>query len=111
MSALTDRIAAEHDTYLTYLTGGDLRASCEGCDWTFEGDSIDAVVECSRHVAAVTEAAVREQVARDGGVMKHHPHRPDWRVILIDVAIFAAIFTALLTATAAVTLITTGRLT
>ena len=65
MSALTDRIAAEHDTYLTYLTGGDLRASCEGCDWTFEGDSIDAVVECSRHVAAVTEAAVREQVARD----------------------------------------------
>ena len=65
MSALTDRIAAEHDTYLTYLTGGDLRASCEGCDWTFEGDSIDAVVECSRHVAAVTEAAMRERVARD----------------------------------------------
>ena len=63
MSALTDKIVAEHDTYLTYLTGGDLRASCEGCDWTFEGDSIDAVVECSRHVAAVTEAAVREHIA------------------------------------------------
>ena len=43
--------------------------------------------------------------------MKHHPHRPDWRVLLINTAIFAAIFTALLTATAAVTLITTGRLT
>ena len=43
--------------------------------------------------------------------MRHHPHRPDWQALLIDVAIFAAIFTALLTATAAVTLITTGRLT
>ena len=64
MTALTDRIAAEHDTYLTYLHGGNLRASCEGCDWTFEGDSIDAVMECSRHIATVTEAAVREQVAR-----------------------------------------------
>ena len=65
MSALTDRIAAKHDTYLTYLHGGNLRASCEGCDWTFEGDSIDAVMECSRHIANVTEAAVREHVARD----------------------------------------------
>lgn len=43
--------------------------------------------------------------------MTRHPHRPDWRVLLIDVAIFAAIFTAFLTATAAVILITTGRLT
>ena len=43
--------------------------------------------------------------------MHHHPHRPDWVYVLIDTAIFAALFTALLTATAAVTLITTGRLT
>lgn len=43
--------------------------------------------------------------------MTRHPHRPDWQSILIDTAIFAALFTALLTATAAVTLITTGRLT
>ena len=43
--------------------------------------------------------------------MTRHPHRPDWQALLSDTAIFAAIFTALLTATAAVTLITTGRLT
>ena len=43
--------------------------------------------------------------------MTRHPHRPDWQALLIDTAIFVALFTALLTATAAVTLITTGRLT
>ena len=43
--------------------------------------------------------------------MKHHPRRPDWQALLIDTAIFATVFTALLTATAAVTLITTGKLT
>ena len=43
--------------------------------------------------------------------MTRHPNRPDWQALLIDVAIFAALVTALLTATAAVTLITTGRLT
>ena len=93
MSALTDRIAAEHDTYLTYLTGGDLRASCEGCDWTFEGDSIDAVVECSRHVAAVTEAAVREQVARDIETARSEAaariaesHLPAWQEALANAA-------------------------
>ena len=93
MSALTDRIAAEHDTYLTYLTGGDLRASCEGCDWTFEGDSIDAVVECSRHVAAVTEPAVREQVARDIETARSEAaariaesHLPAWQEALANAA-------------------------
>ena len=43
--------------------------------------------------------------------MRRHPRRPDWQALLIDTAIFVALFTALLTATAAVTLITTGRLT
>ena len=43
--------------------------------------------------------------------MHRHPHRPDWQALAIDTAIFIAAFTALLTATAAVTLITTGRLT
>ena len=43
--------------------------------------------------------------------MTRHPRRPDWQALLIDTAIFAAIFIAFLTATAAVILITTGRLT
>ena len=41
--------------------------------------------------------------------MRRRPHRPDWQALLI--AIFIVTITALLTATAAVTLITTGRLT
>ena len=93
MSALTDRIASEHDTYLTYLHGGNLRASCEGCDWTFEGDSIDAVMECSRHVATVTEAAVREQVAQDIETARSEAaariaesHLPAWQEALANAA-------------------------
>ena len=65
MSALTDKIAEEHETYLRNLAGSTYRAACEGCDWTFEGDHIAAPLACSKHVTEVTEAAVRERVARD----------------------------------------------
>ena len=43
--------------------------------------------------------------------MTSHPHRPDWIYVLIASAISLGIILAALTAAAAITLITTGRLT
>ena len=72
MSALTDRIAAEHHVYRTYVHD-DL--ACTGCDFAWQRSASDvangtldgtAVQEAAAaHIATVTEAAVREQVARD----------------------------------------------
>ena len=55
MSALTDRIAAEHRDAL-YIDTADAIV-CKGCG--------EIIFDTAGHVAAVTEAAVREQVARD----------------------------------------------
>ena len=72
MSALTDKIAAEHHVYRTYVHD-DL--ACTGCDFAWQRSASDvadgtldgtAVQEAAAaHIAAVTEAAVREQVAQD----------------------------------------------
>ena len=43
--------------------------------------------------------------------MTHHPHHPDWLYVLIAGAIGLGIILAAFTAAAAITLITTGRLT
>ena len=43
--------------------------------------------------------------------MRHHPHRPDWIYVLIAGAIGLGIILAAFTTAAAITLITTGRLT
>ena len=70
MSALTDRIAAEHHVYRTYVHD-DL--ACTGCDFAWQRSASDvangtldgtAVQEAAAaHIAAVTEAAVREHIA------------------------------------------------
>jgi len=59
MSALTDRIAREH-----VIVWGHHGWACAACGW--EALPQTGSHEASRiHVAEVTEAAVREQVARD----------------------------------------------
>ena len=55
MSDLTDRIAAEHRDAL-YIDTADA-IICKGCGET--------IFDIAHHIANVTEAAVREQVARD----------------------------------------------
>ena len=72
MSALTDRIISEHHVYRTYVHD-DL--ACAGCDFAWQrsvsdvanGTSDGTAVQgaAAAHIAAVTEAAVREQVAQD----------------------------------------------
>ena len=63
MSALTDKIVAEHRiVHLGHVENVD-RFACEGCDW--RATVLNGVSAGHSHIAAVTEAAVREQVARD----------------------------------------------
>ena len=57
MSALTDKIAAEHRDAI-YIDTADAIA-CKGCG--------EIIFDIAHHIANVTEAAVREQVARDIG--------------------------------------------
>ena len=63
MSALTDRIAAEHRIVHLDSIQNVERLACEGCDW--RATVLDGDKARRTHVAEVTEAAVREQVARD----------------------------------------------
>lgn len=55
MSALTDRIAAEHRDAL-YIDTADA-IICKGCG--------EIIFDTAHHIAAVTESAVREEIARE----------------------------------------------
>ena len=61
MSALTDRIAAEHRIVHLDSIQNVERLACEGCDW--RATVLDGDKARRTHVAEVTEAAVREHIA------------------------------------------------
>ncbi|NCD18242.1 MAG: hypothetical protein EOL91_13250 [Actinobacteria bacterium] len=63
MSALTDRIAAEHRIVHLGFYNNVERLACEGCDW--RATVLDGAEGRRAHIAEVTEDAVRERVARD----------------------------------------------
>ena len=100
MSALTDRIAAEHHVYRTYVHD-DL--ACTGCDFAWQRSASDvangtldgtaAQEAAAAHIAAVTEAAVREQVAQDIETARSEAaariaesHLPAWQEALANAA-------------------------
>ena len=60
MSALTDRIAAAHQRIFNAQFGRGPHCICGWIHHDYDGSQKHV-----RHVAEVTEAAVREQVARD----------------------------------------------
>ena len=62
MSALTDRIAAEHQRIFNARYGLGPHCTCGWIHHHYDGSQKHV-----KHVAEVTEAAVREQVARDIG--------------------------------------------
>ena len=60
MSALTDRIAAKHQRIFNAQYGLGPHCTCGWIHHDYDGSQKHV-----KHVAEVTEAAVREQVARD----------------------------------------------
>ena len=65
MSDLTASIVSEHWT--TMHNG----FHCVGCDWRGNGRDEDFGAATRRHVAEVTEAAMREQIAREIEALRH----------------------------------------
>ena len=66
MSALTDRIAAEHRDAL-YIDTADAIV-CKGCGET--------IFDTAHHIAALTEAAARKRVAQD--IEEARSQAPAW---------------------------------
>ena len=61
MTAITDRIAAEHGV----MSSGAGGPYCRSCGAIIPAPDGNYTIGHARHIAEVTEAAVREQVARD----------------------------------------------
>jgi len=83
MSALTDRIAAEH-VFGTATSASGLSLYCDSCrrpvGELMGSESREFLI--ARHVAEVTEAAVRAQIAAD--IEAEHLHPDDWDATPID---------------------------
>ena len=89
MSALTDRIAAEHGI----MSSGAEGPYCKGCGTPVEAIGGNYTIGHAAHIAAVTEAAVREQVARDIETARSEAaariaesHLPAWQEALANAA-------------------------
>lgn len=69
MSALTEKITAEHEATVGFNEG--LRCRCDGHAQVF------SVPGYTRHVAEVTEAAARQQIGHEikTAVLPTHPNR------------------------------------
>lgn len=61
MTTITDRIAAEHGV----MSSGAGGPYCRSCGALIPAPDGNYTIGHARHIAEVTEAAVREQVARD----------------------------------------------
>lgn len=74
MSALTERIAREHEPQLVEGSWSDYY-DCTCGAWSSLDSHDESTGSLAAHVAEVTEAAVREQVARDidAAVSPDHP--------------------------------------
>ena len=76
MSALTDRIAAEHRDAL-YIDTADA-IICKGCG--------EIIFDISHHIANVTEAAVRKQVAQEIRAQRDQFQLDDLEKVAYDTA-------------------------